>query len=263
MLGIAVDLERLQESRRVWRVRPHVGSGMTGISGSQRLPDGSSLSVAVTTCDHHKSRSDDSDRAVIIVDVPRALEITLSITEVLALRMLGLDGDHIGSDRRVWVTSAVLKHAQDCDIFISHVVDGESSSSSSSSSDATWLPFTDATLLQFSSTETHAAGIPGNIAAITLPPGKCVRYSFKLDRNTRGVTELGPAIRTHPNPFPPPAYRAYFLGFDHTTAGGWMGSYGGSGYFLAAFDGRDQHVMQVSVCLFVLFVESCVGCDLR
>jgi hypothetical protein len=67
----------------------------------------------------------------------------------------------------------------------------------------------------------------------------------------------------HPNPFPPPAYSAYFLGFDHTTAGGWMGSYGGSGFFLAAFDGSDQHVMQVYVCLFLLFVESCVGCDLR
>jgi hypothetical protein len=253
MLGIAVDLERLQESRRVWRVRPHVGSGTTGISGSQRLPDGSSLSVAVTTCDHHKSGRGDSDGAVIIVNVPRALETTLSITEVLVLRMLGLDGDHIGSDRRVWVTSAVLKHAQDCDRFISNAVDGESSSgssSSSSSSDSTWLPFTDPTLLQFSSTETRTAGIPSNIAAITLPPGKCVRYSFKLDRDTRCVTQLGPAMRIHPNPFPPPAYSAYFLGFDHITAGGWMGSYGGSGYFLAAFDGSDQHVTQVSVCLF-------------
>ena len=48
-----------------------------------------------------------------------------------------------------------------------------------------------------------------------------------------------------PNPFPPPAWPATFVGRDEMTSGTWIGAYGAAGYFLVAYDGPNQHVTQL------------------
>jgi hypothetical protein len=255
-------LEQLHGGARLWLVEPHIVGGMTAVQGSRMLPDGSSLSVAVITSAHDGSSYVDDGVAVIIVNVPLVLETKLRASEVLLSRMLGLFKDEIGFDERVYVTAEVLENTQNCERLMSQVIDGGGGSSSSS----VWLPFEDTKLLEFSPRETRISR--GNTATINLPAGKCARFSFN-SRNEKSDPRFGTFIRTHPNPFPPPCYAAYFLGADLTTTGNWIGTYGASGYFLAAYDGSDRHLSQValfgcvvrpfSLC-FTLSVVSRLGC---
>jgi alpha-L-rhamnosidase len=48
-----------------------------------------------------------------------------------------------------------------------------------------------------------------------------------------------------PDPFPPISYPATFVGRDAVTAGSWLGTYGSAGYVLFAYDGPNQHVVNL------------------
>ena len=62
---------------------------------------------------------------------------------------------------------------------------------------------------------------------------------------------------TAPNPFPPPSYPAAVMGRDSATSGNWMGTYGGEGYVLFAYDGPGVHVS--SLPAWVTSVEQAFG----
>jgi hypothetical protein len=81
-----------------------------------------------------------------------------------------------------------------------------------------------------------ATGRRTRIASLPLRPGGCSTFRLRA-----GSPMALPVAR--PNPFPPPAYPSTFVGRDELTSGSWTGMYGGAGYFLAAFDGPNQHVV--------------------
>ncbi len=74
-------------------MKPFVGRDMHGVKGSQRLPDGSVLSVGVSVMsfDYKENENADDGVALIVLNVVGKTDVQLRISEVLAARMLRWD----------------------------------------------------------------------------------------------------------------------------------------------------------------------------
>jgi len=160
--------------------------------------------------------------------------------------------DGVQDEHEVYISSDVLKERRNCDIVIGQM----NQLTASSSNTMNWIPFSQRTKIRFVSDSKgpmvrESSSIRCNVAAIPLPPGECIR--FKLTFNKPTETKL-PFSNKRVNPFPAPTYPSYFLGVDHTTGGNWIGTYGSSGYYLAAFDGTDKHRVNVSKLFWIFDV---------
>jgi hypothetical protein len=76
-----------------WVVQPFIGRDLNGVQASQRLPDGSVLSVGVSvqSSEYKGNESADDVVAMIVVNVVEKTDVHLRISEVLAARILRLD----------------------------------------------------------------------------------------------------------------------------------------------------------------------------
>ncbi len=74
-------------------MQPFIGRDMRGVKGSQRLPDGSVLSVgvSVTSSDYKENEIAGDGVALIVLNVVGTTDVQLRISEILAARMLRLD----------------------------------------------------------------------------------------------------------------------------------------------------------------------------
>lgn len=152
--------------------------------------------------------------------------------------------DRVHKEREVYISSDILKERHNCDVVIGQMNDLPATSSNTMN----WTPLSQRTKLRFDSDSkgpmvSDSSSSRCDIATIPLPAGECIR--FKLTFNEPTETKLQYSNKRF-DPFPVPTYPSYFLGVDRTTGGNWIGTYGSSGYYLAAFDGTDKHRFNVS-----------------
>jgi hypothetical protein len=253
--GAAVDVwEKGGGAGASRSLQPHLGRDMKGLLASLPLPDKSSISIGVKIASedfyHFGGGSiaeDDIRHALIVIGVPHGMNVELKVSQVLAARLLSLNDEKLDGNEYILLSSETLQDPRQCDSIISRFSTEHVEESNSSS--AIWIPRNDTATLQFS--PCCNGPLTGNgfnrssIAIIRVPAGECTRFKFKLEERSRSFDSGAVPPASHPNPFPPPSYPAYFMGADQATAGDWIGSYGASGYFLAAFDGTGRHVSQV------------------
>jgi hypothetical protein len=195
-------------------VAPHVAGTMSGVNAIVPLPDGESITIQAR-------RSAGNAKAAVCVSAPRSPRAgILEISELLAARLTGNDGAALAS-----IVAFTPGAACNC-------------GSINEVGDAGWSP-----LVWESATGPvgPATGSRVRVSRFPLRAGGCTSVFLN---GTKEYTPP-PASALAPNPFPPPSYPAAFLGRDEITSGTWIGTYGADGYFLAAFDGPDKHVVNL------------------
>lgn len=218
LLGVRFD-------RGVPRIAPHISGSMTGVRGAVPVAGGSAVGVHARPV---------AGGAVVDVFVPASIPAgaELELSALLAQRLLG-DASP--------VQHAVVSRADALD------------TATCSSGDALLAAAPPLRSLAFATVVgagpvDPVLGARSPVARIALVPG-CTRVYLSASG------ALAPPAA--PPPFPPLSYPAQFLGADTATAGSWKGKYGGAGYYLAAYDGVNQH--RVALPPFVAAITQAFG----
>ena len=200
-------------------VAPHIAGNMSGISATVPLPNDEAIVMRATGMAAGAAAS-------ICVATPLGPRAgALHVSELLAARLTG-------SAARI-EAAVFFAHGAPC-----ACEEGDASSGAFAMQQGEETVAASAPLVWGQAAEGPVDPMTGarvRVARIPLRAGGCMRVALR-------AVGAAIALQSAPNPFPPPAWPAYFVGRDQVTSGSFLGVYGSAGHFLVAFDGPDQHV---------------------